>query len=72
MSALMQGFLIAIWVVLTLIYVRLGIISDELKGEKKINKSCSTCIFSELSGVEEPCSNCFLNPDKPLWKGLDE
>ena len=31
MSALMQGFVIAIWIVLSFIYFRLGDIRDELK-----------------------------------------
>ena len=35
MSALMQGFIIAIWVVLSLIYFRLGDIRDELR---EVNK----------------------------------
>lgn len=73
MSTLMQGFMIAIWVVLTMIYIRLGIISDEIKEKKKKSgRSCATCIFSEDSVFEEPCDRCVRDPDKPNYKGWDE
>lgn len=43
MSLLMQGFLIAIWVSLGLIYFRLGFIHDDMKQEK-----VETNIFDEV------------------------
>ena len=49
MNWLMQGFLIAIWVTLNLIYFRLGIIKDMLE-----KKSIRTNIFDE----EELHDNC--------------
>ena len=54
MSWLMQGFLIAIWVSLGLIFIRLGLIRDEMKqkkvetniyNEEEIHENCTVVIW---------------------------
>lgn len=45
---------------------------DIIKDDERKHKSCATCIFSEMTGLDDPCSKCVRDSDKPLWKGLDE
>lgn len=56
MEQIIQGFIIAIWVVLTLIFIRLGSILGEL--ESLQNKSCYTCVYKHSDMSEYPCHLC--------------
>lgn len=62
MSLLMQGFVIAIWVSLGLIYFRLGVIHEDMKqdkvetniyNEEEIHENCTVVIWRNSETGEE-------------------
>ena len=62
MSWLMQGFLIAIWVSLGMIFIRLGFIRDEMKqkkvetniyNEEEIHENCTVVIWRNSETGDE-------------------
>ena len=73
MNFLVMLFLGAIYAGVIMIYIKLDSIEFEVKnGKRKSNRSCSTCIYSEMHVYDEPCDRCLSDPDKSFWKGLDE
>lgn len=72
MSWLMQGFIIAIFVILSGVFIRLGLILDEIKGENhKAPESgnCLNCYHQDNSVINEPCYSCITSEnDYPNWE----
>lgn len=77
MTDIINGFIIATFVVEAFIFIRLGFILDELrkinKREKDRGRTCSTCIHSDLSAYDEPCYSCICmgRPGLPNWEAED-
>ena len=75
MTAIIHGFIIAGFIILAAVYIRLGFILDELKiinnEESSKGRSCSTCIHEDLPAYEEPCRSCVGLGYRglPNWEG---
>lgn len=72
MNWLMQGFLIAIYVLLSFIYFRLGRILDEIKDKNykapEIG-NCLNCANQDTPVINEPCYSCITSDsDFPNWE----
>lgn len=77
MIDIIYGFVIAIFVILSGCFIRLGLILRELekrnKKEVPSDKTCINCAFSDLPAFEEPCCHCVrINEGEGLkWESCD-
>ena len=61
MISIIYGFIIAIFVILSGCFIRLGLILKELEKIKGTpeKRTCKTCIHFKTPVYEEPCESCF-------------
>ena len=61
MEQIIQGFIFAIFVILSGCFIRLGLILRELEKIKGTpeKKTCRTCKNFKTPAYEEPCVSCF-------------
>lgn len=62
MEVIIQGFIIAIFVILSGVFIRLGLILEAIEERKgKGGKSCATCAHAEEDVMEAPCNSCITD-----------